>query len=111
MDAKFYTYRVFWSEEDEEFVGLCAEFPGLSWLDEDQQTTFSGIVGLVQECIDDLTANHESVPIPLSKKQYSGKFMVRIPPEQHRELAIQAAEQGVSLNRLASKKLATESTL
>ena len=27
-----YTFRVLWSEEDEEFVGLCAEFPSLSWL-------------------------------------------------------------------------------
>lgn len=105
MDAKFYTYRVFWSEEDEEFVGLCAEFSGLSWLDEDQQAAFSGIVALVKDCINDLNSNSEPIPTPLSKKQYSGKFMVRIPPEQHRELAIQAAEQGVSLNRLASKKL------
>lgn len=75
MDAKFYTYRVFWSEEDEEFVGLCAEFPGLSWLDEDQQAAFSGIVALVQDCIDDLAANHDPIPMPLSKKQYSGKFI------------------------------------
>ena len=27
-----YTYRVTWSEEDEEYVGLCAEFSSLSWL-------------------------------------------------------------------------------
>lgn len=105
MDAQFYTYRVFWSEEDEEFVGLCAEFPGLSWLDENQALTLKGIVDLVQECIDDLIANQDPVPEPLSKRDYSGKFMVRIPPEQHRELAIQAAEQGVSLNRLVSSKL------
>lgn len=109
MDAKFYTYRVFWSEEDEECVGLCVEFPGLSWLDENQQTAFSGIIELVQTCINDLEVNNEPPPTPLSKKQYSGKFMVRIPPDQHRELAIQAAEQGVSLNRLASKKLSTSS--
>jgi len=37
--------------------------------------------------------------------EYSGKFQVR-PPEQHRNLAIQAAEQGVSINRLVSAKLA-----
>jgi hypothetical protein len=30
MNDKLYTYRVSWSEEDEEFVGLCAEFPGMS---------------------------------------------------------------------------------
>ena len=27
-----YTYRVTWSEDDSEYVGLCAEFPSLSWL-------------------------------------------------------------------------------
>ncbi|ABW31908.1 type II toxin-antitoxin system HicB family antitoxin [Acaryochloris marina] len=105
MDAKYYTYRVIWSQEDEEFVGLCAEFPSLSWLDEDQQSAFAGIVELVKDCIEDLVAQDEPIPTPLSKKQYSGKFMVRIPPEQHRQLAIQAAEQGISLNRLASSKL------
>jgi predicted HicB family RNase H-like nuclease len=105
MEAKFYTYRVFWSEEDEEFVGLCSEFPGMSWLDENHQKAFSGIVALVQKCLNDLEARHEPIPPPLSKKQYSGRFMVRTPPEQHRELALQAAEQGISLNRLASSKL------
>jgi predicted HicB family RNase H-like nuclease len=105
MEAKFYTYRVFWSEEDREFVGLCSEFPGMSWLDEDPQQAFSGIMALVQDCINDLESNQEQIPVPLTRKQYSGRFMVRIPPEQHRELAIQAAEQGISLNRLASSKL------
>jgi len=42
---------------------------------------------------------------PIAGKHYSGKFLVRIPPEVHRKLAIQAAESGVSLNRLASSKL------
>jgi predicted HicB family RNase H-like nuclease len=31
--------------------------------------------------------------------------MVRIPPELHRRLTLEAAEAGVSLNRLASAKL------
>ena len=105
MDARLYTYRVFWSEEDQEFVGPCAEFPGMSWLNEKQDKAFTGIVALVQDCIDDLAEHDEPIPEPLSKKQFSGKFMVRIPPEQHRALAIQAAEQGISINRLVSSKL------
>ena len=32
--------------------------------------------------------------------------MVRVLPEEHRELAIKAAEEGVSLNRLVSARLA-----
>jgi predicted HicB family RNase H-like nuclease len=46
-------------------------------------------------------------PEPLSKKRYSGEFRIRIPPQLHRSLAVEAAEQGVSLNRLASAKLAS----
>ena len=36
MDSKRYTYRVTWSAEDNKYVGLCAEFPSLSWLDAEQ---------------------------------------------------------------------------
>jgi predicted HicB family RNase H-like nuclease len=47
----------------------------------------------------------EKTPQPLAQKNFSGKFMVRVPPEIHRDLAIQAAESGISLNRLVSAKL------
>ena len=49
--------------------------------------------------------NGESPPEPIAIKLYSGKFMVRVPPDVHRQLVMQAAEAGVSLNRLASSKL------
>jgi predicted HicB family RNase H-like nuclease len=54
----------------------------------------------------DLQATGESVPDPLSERQYSGRFMVRVPSVVHRALATEAAEQGVSINRLVSAKLA-----
>jgi predicted HicB family RNase H-like nuclease len=53
-----------------------------------------------------MVASNEPVPVPLADRRYSGEFRVRIPPSEHRMLAIQAAEQGVSLNRLVSSKLA-----
>ena len=37
MEKDKYTYRVTWSEEDQEYVGLCLEFPSLSWLAETQE--------------------------------------------------------------------------
>ncbi len=100
-----YTYRVTWSEEDQEHVGLCVEFPSLSWLAEDPEEALKGIRQLVHGCVEDLRQNNETVPEPLSLKQYSGKFMVRVPPDIHRSLAVEAAEAGVSLNRLISSKL------
>jgi len=100
-----YTYRVTWSEEDQEYVGLCAEFPSLSWLDSTPEKALNGIRAVVTETIKDMKAQHENVPEPLSSKNYSGKFMLQVLPEVHRALAIKAAESGVSLNRLASAKL------
>lgn len=100
-----YTYRVTWSEEDKEYVGLCAEFPSLSWLDQTPEGTLKGIRRLVSDVVKDMHDNGETTPEPIACRQYSGKFMVRVPPEVHRNLAIKAAESGVSLNRLASSKL------
>jgi len=86
-------------------VGLCAEFPGLSHLADTPEKALRGIGRLVADVIEDMQANGESVPEPSSSRQYSGKFMVRVPPEVHRRLAREAAEANISLNRLVSSKL------
>ena len=101
-----YTYRVTWSEEDGEHVGLCAEFPSLSWLAPTPGGALQGARRLVAEVVADLASSGEAVPVPLAVRPFSGKFVVRVPPEVHRELAMEAAEARVSLNRLASAKLA-----
>jgi predicted HicB family RNase H-like nuclease len=100
-----YTYRVTWSEEDQEHVGLCVEFPSLSWLEDTPEKALKGIRKLVRDCIKDLQEEAQDIPQPIATKSFSGKFMVRVPPDTHRSLVIQAAESGVSLNRLISSKL------
>lgn len=101
-----YTYRITWSEDDSEFIGLCVEFPSLSWLARTPEAALRGIRKLVNKAVQDMERGGETPPPPLSIRSYSGKFIVRIPPEVHRALAIKAAEEGVSLNRLVSSKLA-----
>lgn len=100
-----YTYRVTWAEEDAQYVGLCAEFPSLSWLAQTPQAALSGIRKLVSDVIADMVSNGEPAPEPIATNRFSGKFVVRVPPDVHRQLALEAAEAGVSLNRLASAKL------
>jgi predicted HicB family RNase H-like nuclease len=106
MNINHYTYRVTWSSEDGEHVALCAEFPSLSWLAKSPEAALKGIQRVVAVAVTDMRASGETVPEPLAEKRYSGQFRVRIPPQLHRALALTAAEQGVSLNRLASAKLA-----
>ena len=100
-----YTYRVTWSEEDEMFVGLCAEFGLLSHLDDTPEEAFSGIRDVVAFAVKALDEEGAPIPEPLSTHCYRGAITLRIPPETHRALAMDAAEAGVSMNRLAAERL------
>ena len=65
-DPDRYTYRVFWSEDDQEWVGVCEEFgPPLSWLDPDRQAAERGIRMIVRESIEVLEEYGDPVPEPL----------------------------------------------
>ena len=100
--AQQYSYRVVWSEEDQEHVGLVDEFPSLSWLAEGQVEALTGVGEAVAEVLEDLG---DDAPIPLSQRKYSGKFLVRTTPRVHRRLAEQAARTGKSLNAVANELL------
>lgn len=81
MSVDHYAYRVTWSAEDGEHAGLRAGFPSLSWLSKAPEAALKGIRRVVSEAVADIQSAGETVPVRL-------------------------AEQGVSLNRLASAKIA-----
>ena len=62
MTQDHFTYRVTWSPEDGEHVGLCAEFPSLSWLAATPEGALAGIRRLVADVVRDMTANGERCP-------------------------------------------------
>jgi predicted RNase H-like HicB family nuclease len=43
-----YTFSVDWSDEDQEFVGTCAEFPSLSHLAATREAALTGIRAVVR---------------------------------------------------------------
>lgn len=104
-DVSRYTYRVMWSPEDGEYVATCLEFPSLSWLAPSQSEALNGIDALVGEVIDDLVTNDEPIPEPFAMRYYSGKFNLRVGTRLHRELALEAAEAGLSLNQYVVQRL------
>lgn len=110
MRPDHYTYRITWSSDNEEYAGLCAEFPSLSWLATSPEEALTGIRQRVAVVVADLTEAGEPIPAPLAGRTYSGRFLVRVPPEVHRRLTIEAAEAGVSLNRLVNARLGVAST-
>ena len=106
MQVDKYTYRVTWSEEDQEHVGLCVEFSGLSYLAETPEAALKGIRKIVVDAVKLLKKEGAPVPEPLAQKEYSGKLLLRIPSEIHRKLEIEARETGISLNRYINAKIA-----
>ena len=71
-----------------------------------REEALKGIVKVVRQTLKEMSAAGEQAPMPLSDRHYSGVFKVRVPSIVHRNLVIEAAEAGVSLNRLVSAKLA-----
>lgn len=106
INPKHYTYRVYWIEEDGEYVGLCAEFPSLSHLDNSMEAALAGMTALVSDIVEDMEKSGEEPPAPIGTRRYSGRFQVRTSPDLHRALAMQAAEKNMSLNRYITDKLA-----
>jgi predicted RNase H-like HicB family nuclease len=58
-----YTYRVTWSEEDQEYLGLCAEFPSLGWLAATPEQALEGIRTVVANVVSDMQSTGEVVPV------------------------------------------------
>jgi predicted RNase H-like HicB family nuclease len=62
MEKTNYTYTVRWSEQDREHVGLCEQFPSLSWLAKTPEEALRGIKELVKGCTDDI--QNETLKMP-----------------------------------------------
>ena len=60
----------------------------------------------LEEYLEVKLENNLPIPLPERTENYSGKFNVRLPKSLHQRLAIQAEEEGVSLNQLVLYKLA-----
>lgn len=109
IDITHYGYRVTWSAEDREFVATCLELPSLSWLAATQEDALIGLRELVRDVVDDLAASGEPVPEPFATRTYSGKFNVRVGEHLHRQLAMNAAQEHLSLNQYLVRRLSNAS--
>lgn len=107
INPEKYTYQVFWSEEDREYVATVLEFPALSWLAPERQEAENGLVSLVTDVVKNMAESGETIPTPLGERSYSGKFNVRTSRSLHRRLVMEAQTEGVSLNAWINQKLAS----
>lgn len=87
-----YTYRVEWSPEDNEWVGLCPELPSLSWLDPDKGKALAGIQRLAESV--DSNGGKDPAAVALGRKgglKGGAARAAKLTPEQRSEIAKKAA--------------------
>jgi predicted HicB family RNase H-like nuclease len=104
-DAKKYTYRIEWSDEDDAHIARCLEFPLLTAHGRTTEEALKEIQFVVGESIKWLQEEGSSIPEPFGTRKYKGNITLRVPPEVHRELTILSAEQGVSLNQFVLSRI------
>ena len=104
-DASHFTYRVAWSAKDEEFIATVVEFPSLSWIASTRDVALAGLTSLVEDVLRDMLAEGEEIPAPWDEREFSGKFNLRLGPELHKKVALEAAERQESMNTYVIKKL------
>lgn len=47
-------YSAFWSDEDQQYVGLSKRYPSLSWLEDTEEAALAGVKRLVAEVEEDI---------------------------------------------------------
>src|SRR6266487_604045 len=103
-----YEYIVAWSQEDQVYVARVLELPSLAAHGKTPEVALKELRSVVSSVVEDLVDSGEPVPEPLGEQEYSGKLNLRMPQFLHRNLAIEAARQGISLNQLINLKLAKD---
>lgn len=96
---KGYTFRHCIDEDNGVLFG---EVIGINDVVTFQSKTVPGLIKEFKASVDDYIDFCEETGVE-PKKPYSGKFMVRMTPELHRELAALADRQGESLNAVVTK--------
>ncbi|MDO8519751.1 MAG: toxin-antitoxin system HicB family antitoxin [Deltaproteobacteria bacterium] len=100
-----YLKIVEWSKEDDCYVGLA---PGLiigGVHGKDQIKVFQELCKTVDEAIALLKKEGRPLPPATANKKYSGKILLRVPPDLHKVLTLKALQNGESVNHLIQEQL------
>ena len=100
-----YSYSIEFDADDNIYIARCAEMVSLAAHGDTPDKAFAEIRKAVEAALKWMQDEKEELPEPFSLHKFSGEFRVRMPPEKHRKIAIEASLQGVSMNQFIVAKL------
>ena len=101
---KLYSYLVEYSLKDEAYLAKCIEL-GIMAHGETQEEAILEIKEATRVHVLMLKEDGDKIPEPFNLREFSGKLNLRMTPEKHREIALKARTQGVSLNHYINSQL------
>jgi len=104
--ARRYLSVVEWSDEDGCYVGSARPLVGQCCHGKTPAAVLSQLETIVEEWVTLLLSEGKPLPASLGEKEFSGKFVVRVPKDVHRKAALKAMARGESLNQYVSELLA-----
>ena len=102
-----YELRIFYSDEDEAYIATTAEIPTISGIGDTIETALNELKTVFQLVMETYKTDNEKMPVPFSKRKFSGQFNVRVPSSLHELLVKEAKEENTSLNQLVLTLLAS----
>lgn len=88
------------------FYGRILELDGCQSTGDTVEELYENLNEAMEGYIEVKLENNIPIPLPERTENFSGKFNVRLPKTLHQRLAIEANNEGVSLNQLVLYKLA-----
>ena len=102
MLYKGYSARIEFDEEDRIFVGHLA---GIRDIVGFHGSSVDELEAAFHEAVDDYCAHCAKLGLP-ANKPFSGRMLLRVPPEVHAQASVAAKVAGLSLNQWAANVLA-----
>jgi predicted HicB family RNase H-like nuclease len=100
-----YTKFVEWDPADGCFVGRCPDLFEGGVHGQDEAKVYKELVDTCVEWIALLERDGGSLPRASKPADYSGKFLVRVPPALHQRVVLKAKVAGESLNAFVARSL------
>ena len=100
-----YLKLIYWSEEDQVYIGRCPGFFYGGVHGPDEKKVYEELVAAVEDFIDICEQDGRPLPPPTAAKKYSGKFNLRVGRDLHEMLAIESMKVSESLNSYCVKVL------
>jgi len=86
-------------EESGTYTAVILEFPGCIAQGDTPQEAYEHLEDAAKEWIDAALTLKQEIPPPSQSLSYGGKYPLRLPKSLHRQLALIAEREGVSLNQ------------